>query len=210
MPHTRILKCFVLNTLCSKTKHLRNLICWFEWPTPGQSKLEKVVDPGSTTMNFDKFWQNLGSGPRGPLPGSTTFSIFDGPGFRKIRLKRGQKSNAVYEFFHPESCWEELRADLMLPAADKNHFHYMAALCKLPSLPNWKGFSAIFQRPFDLRYKKAVYLYIWNIFFFVQNWIPPANQCSFFYFDKLYFKYKFFHSIDLKASAMTWSCMGCD
>ena len=34
--------------------------------TPVPSKLENVVDPGS--------------GPRGPLPGSTTFSNFDGPG----------------------------------------------------------------------------------------------------------------------------------
>ena len=86
----------------------------------------------------------------------------------KSEPNRGQKSNAIYEFFHPESCWEELRADLMLPAADKNHFHYMAALCKLPSLPNWKGFSAIFQRPLDLQYKKQI-LYLKYIFFCISK-----------------------------------------
>ena len=56
---------------------LYNMIIWVvKFPTkivleikvmPGRSKLEKVVD--------------LGSGPRGLLPGSTTFSKFDGPGF---------------------------------------------------------------------------------------------------------------------------------
>ena len=71
--------------------------------TPGPSKLEKVVDPCSgprgplpeigvhylvlfswevqslsPVVTFEN--RDLGSGPRGPLTGSTTFSNFDGPG----------------------------------------------------------------------------------------------------------------------------------
>ena len=101
----------------------------------------------------------------------------------------------------------------MLPAADKNHFHYMAALCKLPSLPNWKGFSAIFQRPLDLQYKKQ-FLYLKYIFFFVfQNWIPPAKQGSVFSIlvgtERLMAKdppkSKVFIQICLKSSYQIWA-----
>jgi hypothetical protein len=49
--------------------------------------LEKVVDPGSGAGKVIKFLpvvflenRELCSGPWGPLPGSTNFSNFDGPG----------------------------------------------------------------------------------------------------------------------------------
>ena len=45
---------------------------------PGPSKLEKVVDP------------IYGSGSQGPLPGSTTFSNFDGPGIISKKKKKMQ------------------------------------------------------------------------------------------------------------------------
>ena len=66
--------------------------------TPELSKLEKVVDTGSGPrgplqkigvhyLNFDFQGTNLGSGPRGLLPGSTTFSNVDGSGVMYVNCQ---------------------------------------------------------------------------------------------------------------------------
>ena len=62
-----------LRLLVSKKCELQNIV------TPGPSKLEKVVDPCSGRRGVHHL-KSGSTGPRGPLPGSTTFSNFDGPG----------------------------------------------------------------------------------------------------------------------------------